>query len=137
MPTKILVAIRPEAEPAVEEALDGYDLLIVRSVQEAVQCFGKNDIDFFMVGILFDDSKALEFIKIIRAEQKYADTPILVVRLMPTMHEEMLRTVMETMLAAKVVKNYFEIDWQHPEFKQLIREEVERHLPAAKCVRCD
>ncbi len=56
----------------------------------------------------------------------------MVVRLVPSIHEAMLRTVMDTMIAVRTVSAYLEGDVSEPKFKQLLKTTVDEFLPAEK-----
>lgn len=64
---RILVAVLAEPLPTVKKALAGY-WLVVRFA-----------IDLFVIGILFDDPRAMELIRMIRLDITRHATPILMV----------------------------------------------------------
>jgi hypothetical protein len=136
---RILVAVKAEPLPLVRAALAGYQLVSVSSIEHAEQLLVENAeaIDLFLIGILFDDSRAMELIRMIRLDINNHATPILMVRLMPSQHEEMLRHVMETMIALGTISDYLEADYQDPVIAKQLREAAEGCLRFDKRLRHD
>lgn len=130
-PARILVAVRPEPLPTVTAALAGYDLLLAKDVEHGQSLILEHDaIDLFVIGILFDDSKAMELIKTIRLDN--TTVPIIVTRFMPSQHAEMLQHVMDTMMALGTVSAYFERPLGEPRLHDDFRALVEKYLPKDK-----
>ncbi len=98
---------------------------------EQVLLADSEPIDLFVIGILFDDSRAMELIRLIRLDINSHATPILMVRLMPSQHEEMLQNVMQTTIALGTVSNYLEADHRDPSVEKQIR------TAAEDCLRLD
>lgn len=114
-------------------ALEGYRLAVADDFEHALRLIQEDDdIDLFVIGILFDDSKAMELIKIIRLDTDKREVPIIVTRFMPSQYEEMLSHVMDTMKALGTVSYYFEADYQQATVKKRFRKLVEAYLPAHK-----
>lgn len=132
-PAKIFVAVKSEPLATVVEALQGYELCIAQSVQHGIQLLNeRSDVDLFLIGILFDDSKAMDLIKRVSNRDPEKRTPILVVRLMSSQHEEVLKSTMKTMVELKIVKEYLEVLHTHPGAKRMIRNLVEKYLADEK-----
>lgn len=132
-PAKIFVAVKPEPLATVVEALQGYELCIADNVQHGTRLLNEQqDIDIFVIGILFDDSKAMELIKRVSSRETATKRPILVVRLMSSQHEEVLKSTMKTMIELKIVTEYLEVLHTHPGAKRMIRNLVEKYLPDEK-----
>ena len=132
-PAKIFVAVKSEPLATVVEALHGYELCIADNVQHGMRLLNEqHDIDIFIIGILFDDSKAMDLIKRVSSRETAAKRPILVVRLMSSQHEEVLKSTMKTMIELKIVKEYLEVLHTHPGAKRMIRNLVEKYLPDEK-----
>ena len=134
MPTRILIALKPEPLPTVVAALEGYELLIAKDKSEAKKLILENDIDICVIGILFDDSSGMELIKIIRLGERNKNTPLFITRFMPSQHERMLRSTLETMVAIGTVSDYFESDYRAPGIESTVRSRVEKFLPAEKVI---
>lgn len=133
---KIFIALRPEPLPMVQQALEGYDLVVAQDFDHAQKLITDDDeFDLFVIGILFDDSKAMELIKIIRLDPTKHNIPILVTRFMPSQYEDMLRRVLDTMKALNTVSDYLESDLSVPELKERVRHTVEKYLPVEKRVK--
>jgi len=132
-PAKIFVAVKSEPLATVVEALHGYELCIADNVQHGMRLLNEqHGIDIFIIGILFDDSKAMDLIKRVSSRETAAKRPILVVRLMSSQHEEVLKSTMKTMIELKIVKEYLEVLHTHPGAKRMIRNLVEKYLPDEK-----
>lgn len=115
-------------------ALDGYNLVVAKDFEHSLKLIEEYEIDLFVIGILFDDSKAMELIKVIRLDAQKQHVPIVVTRFMPSQYEEMLCHVMDTMKALGTVSYYFEADYQQSSVKKRLRKLVEAYLPAHKIV---
>ncbi len=112
---KIVVAVKAEILPLVEAALTGYEVIVLDSLDQGERWLSEsNHADLFVIGILFDDSKAMDLIKLIRLDPKHKETPILVIRLLHSQHEEMLKQVLNMMIALETVCDYFEGDYTEP-----------------------
>lgn len=130
-PARILVAVRPEPLPTVTAALAGYDLLLAKDVEHGQSLILEyGSFDLFVIGILFDDSKAMELIKTIRLDN--TTVPIIATRFMPSLHAEMLQHVMDTMMALDTVNAYFERELDDPNLHEDFRTLVEQWLPKEK-----
>jgi DNA-binding response OmpR family regulator len=82
--TKILIAQNPTAVDITAKALPDYDLVIVTDLLNTQYQIREKGIDIFVIGIHFDDSRAVDLISVIRKDDKYRKTPILILRLLPT-----------------------------------------------------
>ena len=117
----------------LEHALVGYELLKATMLQEAERLAIENGIDLFVVGIHFDDSRAMELVKFIRDDGKHKRTPIIVVRYWPSQHEAILRQTIEVMITVGAVSAYIEADSENDaSFAERVREAVERKIPVRK-----
>jgi DNA-binding response OmpR family regulator len=135
-PARIVVAEEPHTIPAVLEALQGYELLTASTLMEAERLLLEDGIDLFVIGIHFNDSHAMELIKLIRSNKNnHAKTPIVVARFAPSEHAKILRETIEVMKVVHAVSDYIEKDGQPETFGARLREAVERFLPPAKVVR--
>ena len=135
MPTaKILIAVRDEAISMVEAALEGYELIVPRDMAQSKKLLLETVIDLFVIGVLFDDSSAIDLITTVRLDSKQGNTPILVVRLMPSLYADMLRNMMRILKELGTVSDYLELDLADLEVKERIRAAIEQYLPADKQV---
>ena len=130
-PARIFVADESEALARIKRALEGYDLVEVTTLLQAQRMILEDGIDLFLVGALFDDSRAMEFIKVVRTDNKHKRTPIVVVRLSANVHAAMLRSTFETMIALNNISAYLEID-DGKDASQKISSVVKQFLPADK-----
>lgn len=89
--TRILIAQPKEAIALTTRALRGYDLVPTTTLMQAKRMVIEDGIDIFVIGIHFDDSRSLEFVHEIRSSEYHADTPVIMVRTMPSAIEHTLR----------------------------------------------
>lgn len=132
--TRILIAQEKNCIDVLLDALAGYELITATHLQEAERLLIENGIDMFVIGIHFDDSRAMELVKFIRDDEKHKKTPIVMVRFWPSEHAQILRQTIEVMKTVRAVSAYIEADADtgNRPFMERVREAVERHLPARK-----
>lgn len=119
----------------LESALAGYDLYTATSLQQAQRLIWEDGIDIFVIGIHFDESRAMELVKLIREEPKHRKTPIIVVRFWPSDNAKILRQTIEVMKSVRAVSDYIEADSEERPFVERVREAVEKHLPSRKSTK--
>lgn len=131
---RILVAQERSCIHVLEDALAGYELLLTTKLQEAERLLIENGIDLIVVGIHFDDSRAMELVKTARDSSSHKKTPIIVVRYWPSEHAQILRQTMEIMKSVRAVSAYIEADAEERPFMERVREAVDHTLPIRKRV---
>ncbi len=130
-PTKrVLLAHDPEKIGFLVEALRGMEVMQAGTAQEAERLIVEDGIDLFILGIHFDDSRALQVITTIRLNEKHKKTPILVVRLSPSEHTEMLRMTLDTLIKLNVITDFIEFEKHGKNQKHLFRKLVDKLLAA-------
>lgn len=127
----ILVASTKYVLPHVRAALAGQELLEALNMQEAQRLVMKDGIELFVIGVHFDDSRAMELVKFIRLDPKHSQTPIVVVRLTPTTMADYMRQTMDTMKSLQVISDYLELEGD-PAAQARIQEAVTKLLLAQK-----
>jgi DNA-binding response OmpR family regulator len=130
---RILVAEKSEKLLTVSAALAGYELLKAATLQQAKNLVLEDGIDLFVIGIHFDDSQAMELIKLIRGAPKYKSTPIVVLCLTASGMGSVLRQTMDVMKAIHTINDYLELD-SEPKAAQRIRLTVDKCLLPTKLV---
>ncbi len=98
-PARILVADESKVLARIRRALARYDLIETSTMQQVQRMIIEDEIDLFLVGAHFDDSRTMDFIKAVRIDERHKSTPIVVVRLSPSAHAAILRSTFETMIA--------------------------------------
>jgi len=131
-PGKILVLVGPEVIQLVSECLKGYDLLTAHNFDQGVDLIHMNSVDLFVVDILFDESQAMELIRLIRAAPLHRKSAIVVTRLGPSDHADMLRSVVMPLTSSQTISCYFEGEVADRYLGPVLRKTVERHLPIHK-----
>ena len=132
-PARILLAEDANNLPTLTAALRGYELLATVTLKQAERLIIEDGINIIVVGIHFEDSRAMELIQMVRLDAKHEKTPIIVHRLNPSDHGAVLRQTLDVMKTLKVIQEYLELEG-NPAAKQKIREAVEQYLPAEKFV---
>lgn len=132
-PARILIATQKQFWSSIELSLKGYDLVFAPSLIDAKRTLTKENFDLFLVGIFFDDSKGVELIKDIRLAE-HIKTPIVAARLKDSPNNDMLRQILQTLVAAKFADEYIEGEHHEPEVQKKLRHAVENYLPADRVV---
>jgi response regulator RpfG family c-di-GMP phosphodiesterase len=130
---KILIAEDQRALPYVRQALAGYELLLVPSLQDAERMTLEGGIDLFILGIHFDDSRATELANAIRRSAAHATTPIILVRILPSTIEKFIRSSTNALKASGIITDFLEFQ-KNDEIASKLKQSVEAHLPADKIV---
>ncbi len=93
----------------------------------------EDGIDLFLVGIHFDESRALELIPLIRKDTRHSETPIIVIRLLPTENQKLLKQSVNAMQSLHIVSDYLELE-DDRKAKLKIRQAVDNYVPKEKLV---
>lgn len=131
---RILLAHDPQKIGFLLDSLTGFELVPAATVKEAERLITENGINLFIIGIHFDDSRALQLITDIRLDEKHKTTPIVVVRLSQSEHTEMLRMTMDTLIKLHIVDEFIEIENPGQNQKKLFRKLVEKILNQAEAI---
>ena len=107
---RILIAEDPIAMPYLREALETHVLIECVNTQDALKSMSEHDIDFFVVGIHFDESRGVDLVPLIRNEDRYKETPILVLRLLKTQFGPFLKENMGVLKTLWPNLEYIEFD---------------------------
>jgi len=134
-PARILIAEVETQMSKIRAALVGFELVEVTTLQQAERMVMEDGIDLVVVGIHFDDSRAIQLINIVRSDSKHVATPVIVVRLCRSNHPGVLRHTMGYLLV-NTISEYVEVDGD-PELEEKIRAAVKKYLPADRQVRGD
>jgi PleD family two-component response regulator len=132
--TRILVAQEKSCIHVLEDALAGYDVVPTTTLQEAERMLIENGIDLIVIGIHFDDSRAMELVKYVRDSSSHKKTPIIVVRYWPSDHAKILRQTMDIMKSVHAISAYIEADADEKPFIERVRSTVDQTLPVRKRV---
>ena len=131
-PGKILVFVGPEVTQLVTECLKGYELLMAHNFDQGNNLIDMDGVDLFVIDILFDESQAMELIKLIRAQPKHRKSSIVVTKLGPSDHAEMLRSVVTPLTSSQTISCYFEGEVADRDLGPVLRKTVDQYLPAHK-----
>jgi len=107
---RILLALEPEAFPEMRHALAAYELLEAANLNQAQNYLLEPDIDMFVLGIHFDDSRAMELIRIIRSNKRLKTVPVLVIRTLPSEQAKLLRDALGMMKVVMAISDYIELE---------------------------
>ena len=76
MPTRILIADRPNGDRRLFEILSGHEVIFVRTMTEAERVLERQEIDLIMVGVHFDDSRMFDLLRYVRSSARHAERPL-------------------------------------------------------------
>jgi DNA-binding response OmpR family regulator len=107
---RILLALEPAAFPEMRRALAAYELLEAANLTQAQNYLLDPRIDMFVVGIHFDDSRAMELIRIIRSNKRLKSVPVLVIRTLPSEQAKLLRDALGMMKVVMAISDYMELE---------------------------
>ena len=98
----------------VLEACAGHQVETATTVNEVKDCLAANTYDAIIVGVHFDESRAMELIAWLRQERP--NTPIIMVRLKPSDFEETFRRTAKALKKVGSICSYLELEgdtlWQ-------------------------
>lgn len=123
-----MIAQDAQALGMTQDALRGYDLVVVTEIRAAQRLVMEDGIDLFVIGIHFDDSRAVELVRFIRSDQRHKTTPIVFVRLLPTTLRDILGTTVLALIKMGTISQYLELE-NDPDFAVKIRDYVSSLLP--------
>jgi CheY-like chemotaxis protein len=77
---KILVADTPEADRRLSAVLSGYDLVFVRTLEQAERAIEGTQFDLVLVSVHFDESRMFDFLRHLQASGTHASCPVVCTR---------------------------------------------------------
>jgi DNA-binding response OmpR family regulator len=80
MTRKILVADTPEADRRLSAVLSGYDLVFVRTLEQAERAIEGTQFDLVLVSVHFDESRMFDFLRHLQASSTHANCPVVCTR---------------------------------------------------------
>lgn len=131
-----MLAHEPTQIEFLLESLAGYEVLHAATTKEAERLIIENGIDLFILGIHFDDSRAMQMIATIRLDEKHKAAPIFVVRLSSSEHAQMLKETMETLVKLSVITEFLEIERLSKNQTTLFRKLVDQLLQQVQVETC-
>lgn len=126
---RILIAHEPQGMDLITTSLQGYDLVPVTTIEDARYHINQGGIDLFLIGIHFDDSRAVEMITGLHQNPKYQTTPVVVVRLLSSQLVDFLRSTTGALIKLGTISQYLEIEGD-PDASIKIKEAVKAALQA-------
>jgi response regulator RpfG family c-di-GMP phosphodiesterase len=127
-PVKILIAQAPRALAKTESAFTGYDILTALDIKAAEYWLLRHEIDAFIIGVHFDDSRGVQLASIIRNNIKHKNRPIIMVRLLESDNLQMFRTTFGALIESGTIDAYLEFDSEDPEIPKKIRQAMDSQL---------
>lgn len=131
---RILVAQEKSCIDIFVSALSSnYEIMPAVTLEEAERLSIEDGIDLFVIGIHFDDSRAIELCRFIRNDRKHSQTPVILVRYQPSDSALFLRQSIEVIAKVIGVKSYIEADYSpddddRPFFERVVGA-IEEALP--------
>ncbi len=107
---RILVAATERALPQIRAALLGHEVLETATIRQAQRLIVEDGIELFLIGIHFDDSRAIELVNYIRLDQRHRKTPIAITRLTPTDMANFIRQIMDGLKRRQTISEYLELE---------------------------
>ena len=77
---RVLACTSAAAERRLRIALEGCELTMALTLAEALEALAKTRYDLLIIGMLFDESRALELMHAVRADSALADLPVVGIR---------------------------------------------------------
>jgi len=108
--SKILLAQEATVVAYSAEALSCYHVISVTTFAQAQRAILDEDIEVFVIGIHFDDSKAIELVRQIRNSHKHFHKPIIIIRVLPS---QLAKTLKHSVMAVKKlydIADYLELE---------------------------
>lgn len=128
---RILIAEDNKVLPYIRHALVGYELLVATSLKEADRFVAESAIDLFILGVHFDDSRGTELASNIRRSAAHAQTPIILLRCLPSTIAKFIRSSTNALKASGTITEFLELE-NVEQISDELRKAVESHLPAEK-----
>ena len=108
-----------------------FDLVMVSTREEAERMIIEDGIDLFVIGVHFDESRAIEMIGTIRNSKNHRKTPIIVIRLLATALAESLLATATNLIKVGAISDYVEMEGKADGEERLLQS-IKSHLPAKK-----
>lgn len=118
--------------------LQGFDVSCAGTLMEAEKLLTKGAFDLIVVGVHFDDSRAVEFLTIVRDDEQHKFTPFVFVKTRPSTISEQLKKPILMLKKFSQVSAYVETDQLKEDDKRIraaivsCLEDNERHAIRAK-----
>lgn len=106
----ILLAQEANIITATAAALYGFEVIAATTIRQAQRLIQENSLDLFVIGIHFDDSNALELVKYIRESTPHLQTPIIMIRVLPTRLANTLRRSVRAVKSLYAISAYLELE---------------------------
>ncbi len=127
-----MIAQNSNSMEATVHALIGYELILVTNLQTAKQHV-LEDLDLFVIGIHFDESRAIDLVTSIRHKGKHKMTPIILIRFMPTTLGDSLKSIASALIKVGNINEYLELE-DDPDADRKLRHHVTALLPIERAL---
>jgi CheY-like chemotaxis protein len=128
---RVMIAQDAKALGATRDALEDYQLVVVTDMQAAQHEVIEDGIDLFVIGLHFDESRAIELVSFIRNDPGHKKTPIIFVRLLPTTMKDILKSTVMALIKAGTINQYLELEGD-PDYVTKIKAAVASLMVAKK-----
>lgn len=78
--TRILLGVVPNLEARFRSILQGYELDFISTLGQAQAALRAARYDMVIVGVLFDESRMFDLLRLVRADERHRSAPIVCVR---------------------------------------------------------
>lgn len=135
--SRLLVAVTPEVQPLMVDALAGHELIFPEDLQRAVSVLKEERVDLVFCGVLFDESRMFDLLTSFRVESAKKDLPFLCMRQPGSLMAHPM-CVSSIQVAARAMGandflDYADREWDKSLLAE-IRQTVQSWLPAANFV---
>lgn len=127
-PVKILIAQSPRALAKTERSFTGYEIFTAFDLKAADYWMQRHELDAFIIGVHFDDSRGVELASLIRANAKHKDRPIVIVRLLASENAQLFRTTLDALVQTGIINQYLEFEETEAEIPEKIRAAVDQQI---------
>lgn len=107
---RILIAHESKGLDTIAEALKDFELVCVTDAQGARAQIAQHHFDLILVGMHFDDSRAVELISHLCQTENHKNTPVILVRMLPSKVAAFLRSTAESLIKVSSVRQYLEVE---------------------------
>lgn len=121
--SRILVAASQDVLSSICSVLDDHEVLPVATIREADRLLARDGIELFLIGVYFDDSRAIDLVKKIRQDDKYKNTPVVLVRLKHSGLDDYIKVIINSMKKPWSLGDYLEVA-EDPRAAEKIKETV-------------
>jgi hypothetical protein len=130
---RILLAASPESQEICQRILKNHYLLCVATVPEAQQYLEAGNIDLIICTLVFDDSRMIDLLRLVKEHRKWKHIPFICLRLVSRIldHPNTLEGIQNACEALGAAA-FLDIGCYSVAPEKQMLEDIEKHLPSRK-----